>query len=240
MRRKKCLLNSVWRRELAPLEYQGNRWATLKGTDLYLITPSNGVYIRNGRIEPHMRETATVKTDDNGHFEFNPQVDPFKVVVVHDLGYAEMSDEVLKSTPEIMLKAWGKVEGEVRIGANPGAQEGVSLHINEPYEEKKPRMNFDYRTNADANGHFVFDRVRPGSATVAREIKIGELATSFSQREAVEIVAGETAHVAIGGTGRPVTGKFIVPATSTESRLLSPTITPVFQPMSHHRLIKRW
>lgn len=188
----------------------------IQGIDVYLITKGNHIFFQNGKIVSGLNDLTPVKTDDNGRCEFSPQVDPFKVVVVAEQGYAEVSDEVLKSTPEFTLKAWGKVEGEIRIGAKPGAQEGVRLHYTESSEPKTPQMTFNYQTNADANGHFVFDRVRPGSVLVGRENKLGANMISFTFGENVEVLPGETAQVTIGGYGRPVTGKFIIPATSTE------------------------
>ena len=198
---------------------KGTDGQPLKGVDLYLITPSDGVYIRNGSIESYIGGTATVKTDDNGRFKFTPQVDPFKIIVMNDTGYVEVSDEGLKANPEVIFKPWGKVEGELRVGKAPGAAgEKIILSILlDPSEKGKPEVHFLYNTDTNSEGKFVFDHVKTGDALVSWKMNVGLDSDAISYGESIEVKAGETTHATLGGYGRPVTGRIIVPATATET-----------------------
>jgi len=43
------------------------------------------------------------------------------------------------------------------------------------------RIHFDYQTQTDAEGRFVFDRVRPGKAKIGRYVKIADTIRGFKE-----------------------------------------------------------
>jgi sugar lactone lactonase YvrE/peroxiredoxin len=181
------------------------------GAEVILCTKSQRAYIQNGRIAER-KESLIVGTDSEGRFSFPPQTDKYILVTIHDKGYAEATAEQIEKSPSIILQKWGKVEGTLRIGNKPGANESICLWYEQPYDPNTPQILYDYRTATDSNGHFVLDRVKTGQAKVGREIKTSEMMTSFSHAVPVEVKADKTATVSIGGTGRPITGKIATPA----------------------------
>ncbi len=68
----------------------------------------------------------------------------------------------------------------------------------------------------DASGRFVFERVLPGSVSVARSIRIEPSPGIFSKPSypatSVDVTSVVTARVKLGGRGRPVIGKVTAPA----------------------------
>jgi peroxiredoxin len=178
--------------------------------EVILCTPSQGAYLQNGR-NVHKRDIVFVETGPDGRFSFPAQTEKYLLAVLHDEGYAEITDEELATSGEVTIQPWGRVEGELRIGSEPGAGEGVSLYYERPYEPNTPRLGHNYSSVTDANGYFAFDRLAPGAARVGRHIWTGRYRRYHSHAVPVEVRAGETISVTIGGTGRPVVGRVVVP-----------------------------
>ncbi len=187
------------------------------GADVMLCTKSQHAYIQNGRVTQR-EDSVVVRTDTEGQFSFPPQVERYALVAIHDEGYAEVTAEELEKSSTITLQPWGKLEGTLRIGNKPGANENiaVSYFSDPPYDPNEPQVFYDCRTTTDSNGRFALERLKAGQAQVAREIRTSDRMTSFSHAVPVEIRAGQTATVSIGGTGRPVTGKVVADADYNE------------------------
>ncbi len=184
--------------------------------EVILSTPSQGAYITNGRNE-QKQDSQFVETEADGQFSFPAQIEPYLLLVLHDKGYAEVKEVTLKTDPNVVIEPWGRVEGQFRIGSKAGANKEIGLWYDRPEPEPNtPRVYHDCRAVTDSKGHFVFERVPAGLAQVGRVIKTGESSTGWfaptSHAVPIEIKAGDTITVTIGGTGRPITGKVTVPA----------------------------
>ena len=69
----------------------------------------------------------------------------------------------------------------------------------------------------DAEGRFNFHRVLPGHIRVSRLIKFGEISSSGGSPSAVvDVAPAATVRLTLGGTGRPVIGKAVLPADLAE------------------------
>ena len=186
-----------------------------EGAEVILCTPSKGAHIQNGR-NTQKRESVFVETGADGEFSFPAQTEPYILVVLHDEGYAQATDEEFAAEPNIVIAPWGRVEGVVRIGSDFGAGETVSLHYESAYEDNRPRVYHSCNAVADVNGYFVMDRLPPGDARLGRQIRLGSMRSTTSHAVRVQVKAGETTVVTIGGTGRPIVGRAVVPADYNE------------------------
>ncbi len=181
-----------------------------EGAEVILCTPSQRVYLSNGRNRRE-GDSQFVETNQDGEFSFPAQTEPYQIVVLHDDGYAQMTDDELTNSSDVTLLPWATVCGKLMIGNEPGVNEDIRLIFDRSNEQNGLEIYQEYRTVTDSNGSFVFERVCPGNARVFREIKIGDNSTRFSHGVRVEIKPGQKHNVSIGGTGRPVTGKIIIP-----------------------------
>ncbi|HUW17994.1 MAG TPA: carboxypeptidase regulatory-like domain-containing protein [Sedimentisphaerales bacterium] len=178
--------------------------------EVALCTASAGAHIRNGQFFQKQYQRI-IATGANGRFSFPPQTETYLLVAVGDEGYAKVTEEDFEWAGHIILQPWGRVEGVVRIGGKPGAKEDLWLDSELPAKYAVPRVRCDYQTVSDAQGKFVFERVVPGTARVVHEKRrVGQM--SDSRVAPVEVVAGETVSVVIGGQGRTVVGRVAVPA----------------------------
>jgi beta-lactamase regulating signal transducer with metallopeptidase domain len=180
------------------------------GAEVALAMKTAAPSIQDGRIaEPKRHPTAIAGT--GGTFRFEAQTEPAIVMVFHERGYAEATEAQLAELPAhaLTLQSWGRVEGTIRVGARPGARESVTLNPKRTIAPDDMHIYFGYEVNADTQGRFTFERVRPGSATVSRTIRRTPNSFAFGPWVPVEVRPSETAHVSIGGTGRPVIGRVV-------------------------------
>ncbi len=149
-------------------------------------------------------------------------------MALHDDGFVKMNKEDFEKHKEpLRLQPWARIEGTLTVGDKPGKQMTMGLNV-DPREHGghgngKPVVQFSYFQNqADDNGKFVFDRVVPGKGSVTKIFEQKDLSGDIvSWRPQIltpyEIKSGETKTVNIGGGGRPVVGKVMVPAESPDT-----------------------
>jgi beta-lactamase regulating signal transducer with metallopeptidase domain len=185
------------------------------GAEVVLASKSRGIYVRNGRVSrPDQHPSTQTKLD--GTFAFPPQIEESLVMAFHDQGYAEVTEDALAKTParSLTLHKWGRVEGTLRVGTKPAADERVVLNPKRADIERFGRMFFSYEAKTGRLGRFAFERVVPGPANISRGIATAPNQMGFGPWKTIEVEPGGTARVRIGGTGRPIIGRFARPAES--------------------------
>ncbi len=199
------------------LDPEGN---PLEGAHVYLCSKSSRPYVKNGR-NIYDRDSVKATTGADGKFRLPPQTEPYSLLVLHDLGYAEMTQASLAQTPEIRLVRWARVEGVLRIGSGPGVQKELALQVEQPRERDVPQPYFDYDASTDGDGRFSFDRAVPGKARIYRTVRYAVrdsgYSATYSHGIRVDLQPGKTAKVELGGTGRPIEGRAVLPPGEDES-----------------------
>jgi RNA polymerase sigma factor (sigma-70 family) len=172
------------------------------------------------------------ETDAEGRFSFKPQLGVEKIRVAHIAGYAEVSLEDLALSRTIVLRPWGRVEGALRIGGEPGSDQKIELSNWYWRFGVFPCFQLHMETKTDTNGHFVFEGVPPGEREVWHSVNLRPDKTGLSisdsmpihmggravamrirpwagqsQNMLVQVQAGQTAQITLGGTGRTVVGR---------------------------------
>jgi RNA polymerase sigma factor (sigma-70 family) len=135
-----------------------------------------------------------------------------------------LSYDVLLSTTSPLRLVRIEADGYLPAVSRPmkDDEEEVVLHF-ALYREPTPYLPLSTHWNGyamtDAEGRFHFDRIVPGEVQVSRLIPFG--ATSYgggSPSAGMDIAPGATAQLSLGGTGRPIVGKAVVPAEFAERR----------------------
>jgi hypothetical protein len=177
-------------------------------------------------------EGLLVSAGTDGSFTLPMYEGARSVIALNEEGYAQVSLEQLKASPQIMLQKWGRIEGTLRVGRHPGTNEQVVLDAPQPRWTKKtihktgqqtndveitnsspimlqpPFYDFNaFQARTDEQGRFVIMFVPPGQQIIARLVRAGENSWTHSQLATVEVKPGETIVTNVGGTGRIVTGK---------------------------------
>ncbi len=178
--------------------------------DAEIMIVKRQLRITNGQAGTRpSNDKLSIKTDFDGKFSFSPTSDEYSIVVLRDEGYAFIAKNTLSPDGNITLSAWSKLEGTLKIGDKPGENETIVYN-----SKTVPQVNgviFDFQAKTDKEGHFVFDRIFSGEGTVTRQLRTGGGLQLNTHTMQVNANPGQTQNVQIGGTGRPVTGKIIIP-----------------------------
>ncbi|KPK34673.1 MAG: hypothetical protein AMJ65_18065, partial [Phycisphaerae bacterium SG8_4] len=213
-----------------------------------LCTDKIGAKMSHGKLEPIRSEVGSsiVRTDDEGKFTLGRRpADSFILIVADDRGFALVRADEYADSREIRLQEWGRIEGQVARGrAAEGDKIWMSSLPNSTWFRHK--REYSYETECGAEGHFVFEKVPAGWFEVGYLIRTGDSGWSITSRTPVEVEEGETAEITLGGSGRPVVGRFVTPAGYDKSiyfgnglRALSRTRPDEPRPDDYDRMTKR-
>jgi len=181
-------------------------------SDADVVIATDRLRVVNGKIYSRSAEQNLVlHTDANGGFRFEPPVSSYTIIVLSKQGYAKISQAEFAASKVITVSPWGCIEGTLRIGSQPGVDKLIAFLSESSRQTEPGSIFFEYELQTDKNGHFTFPRLLPGKGTVARATPLDGRARRFNYHIGVEVKAGETTRVQIGGTGRPVIGKIIIP-----------------------------
>ncbi len=196
------------------------------GAQVALCTEDQGVTIAPPALRPtdfQGKTSAIVETDAQGRFSFPAVSGEFVLFAACETGFVQVESRDLSSAPSLRLQRWGRVEGTLYVGSKPGADETVKVLVDlgggaVPW----PWVRYEQESRAQDGGRFRFPCVAPVWARLAhyawmpdgrRESERGSISQAGSTNERpICVKAGETLRVTIGGTGRPVVGRLILPA----------------------------
>jgi peroxiredoxin len=185
------------------------------GMSVYVCTDGRGFTVQNGRVSTGNSGSLRAQTDDDGRFSLLDPGRAFLIAAVSEAGYGEASRLKLAETGQIQMQAWARIEGTLRIGTKPGAGEPIVVYApgdGRMQSRDIPNIKYGDEVTADASGRFVIERVVPKDVIVARRIE-----TTLAANVLVFIEPGKTYQVELGGTGRPVTGRIVVPEEVAEN-----------------------
>ncbi|MEN6497446.1 MAG: carboxypeptidase regulatory-like domain-containing protein, partial [Thermoguttaceae bacterium] len=168
------------------------------------------LFVQSGRFSypDHSRPYLTAGPD--GRLSITPQENDFLLVVLHDQGYAQTTSQKLTANPQITLTAWARLEGVVRSGTKPVPGLELFAHENNPHDPKWGFLNHDDRAETDAQGRFVFPKLKPGRWRITGAYGVKEYAR-------VELAPGQTFMMNIDRTGRPLVGQIQWPGRKPQS-----------------------
>jgi RNA polymerase sigma factor (sigma-70 family) len=187
---------------------------SLPGAAVILSTKSLRAQLYNGTF--HDGAYPRVVTGDDGRFSFPAQTEPFRVFVDHESGFAEADEKTLTTSSGLTVQPWGRIEGVVKIGTSPAA--GVQVRLSETDNRwsatEALTITQSQQLKTDARGRYAFERVIPARLFVSRifALERSSLHVGTGAGRTVTVKPDSTTWVDLGGAGRPVIGRFTVPA----------------------------
>ncbi len=189
--------------------------APAAGADVYLNSPAYGLPIENNQqkfldLGP---ELYWIKTNGEGRFAFQPKDESFGVLVLHPLGVAQKSANELAQSSTLTLERFGRIEGVLHVGSQPGANQEIRVQLDRTAYAKDHQFQFfHYTAQTDDQGRFAISDVMPGEACVSRPAPLHSMGRlSLITAPPVDVIPGQTVKVEFGGQGRPVVGKVLMP-----------------------------
>ena len=185
---------------------------------VYLVPAGDVLPLENGDVPERKREGMTrSKLSPEGRFSLPPEKGPFLLVALNDAGFAFVHRRDFRESAPILLKAWARVSGTVRVDYKPVADLEIS---DDPSDgtipvEGEPRMDHRIRVKTNANGRFDLPRVIPGRHMIGQWVPNGvpgRMRIWFVKMATIDAESGRSLDLRIGDNGRPVTGRLAVPA----------------------------
>ena len=180
-----------------------------KGAEVILCTPSGSMYLIDDR-DWRRRSTPYVITKQDGRFSFPAQTERYIIFVFHNDGYAKIIDSKFEGSSKIVLQPYTNLKGKFLIKDEPKESQKIYLTYINPEELSDIRIAHERRTETDSDGNFEFNHIPPGQAILYWEIR-NDTRGSLSHGVALDIKSRQINNVSIGGKGRPVTGKILIP-----------------------------
>jgi hypothetical protein len=158
------------------------------------------------------RGAPSAVTGPDGTFEFRNQPAKSAVLVRSSQRYALTTAAQLASAPDVVVQPWGRIEGTLRAGDKPLANQTVAI-VRWGSGDLYDWSLVDHTTTArtDESGKFVFPSVAPGDAWVTHRIVLAPGDARDSNHQHVHVLPGKTVHLQLGGQGQFVIGRVILP-----------------------------
>lgn len=180
------------------------------GAEVLIDTPDNYATFTNGKRREG-DDNPFVRTDEKGEFTLPWLEQEYALGIAHESGWAQLTQAEFEQYGDITLEPWGAVKGQAFEGKEPW-RERVSMYPTGHYDHEAPGVRFDYGDQCDGEGEFAFNRVVPGRYRIGRMVKVSANSWSTTDTREIEVYAGQTVEVRVGGVGRPVVGKLIAPS----------------------------
>ena len=171
----------------------------------------------HGGKRSHAREWKNFRHEDSiltvagadGHFVFPAVSAPQTVLAINDQGFAQLQVGTNHNVT-LVLKPWGRIEGALKLRSGKNTARQINL-MNRPSASGRGAFRVSLSADTDAQGNFVFERLPYGDFDL---YLFPGMYRPFTHETPVQVEAGNTLAVKIGGTGGTVTGKFVLSDTS--------------------------
>jgi hypothetical protein len=155
-------------------------------------------------------------TGADGTYDLPPQSGQFILAAVGSVGYGQADHDALAKSTDIHLAAWGRLDGKVMFETRPASDLQLTVSSARTLGANiGPQVRQSLPVVTGVDGTFSVNKIIPGSVDVMRTVTHQSAnGILYGQQESmatVNVAPGETATVTIGGTGRAVVGKLIVP-----------------------------
>ena len=168
----------------------------------YLIIEGQSLRIDNEIV----RKGTAIESSSNaeGIIEFPPQDRKFSIVILCDVGYAEIDHNKIEDPKKVQLLGWGKLNGTLLLNDKPAANEKISIWPKSNQQVRgMPMVQRSIEVMTDATGKFSFDRIPEGLIAVSRRNDIplgnGAFRSNNTLTETFAIIGGETTTVTLVG-----------------------------------------
>jgi len=207
--------------------------AAVAGATVMLSVPGLSYDIDTSDLKSLARYAIKATTGKNGEFDLWPETGHMSVAAFNESGFVEVDTTAGASPIQLRLAPWGRATGHVIIAGKPAADRQIFVETTElTPDASQSHMDGYAETKTDADGNYHIDRVIPGNLRVSRMVRQdypnGGYASHPTQTEYGAVAAGQTATVNLGGHGRAVMGKLILPpgvGPSLKSYYLNPEVS---------------
>jgi len=172
-----------------------------RGVDILVATEDRPVRISGMTFDRNVQHHVT--TDNNGFFLLPPIAEPFRLMLLHPQGVADIDGLRLETGAEIVLQPWGRIEAHMVLDPSNTHLPEVALHM--PLVDfGGPNIKYVRESSVDQQGHVTFDRVCPGQLKISQGMRQRDGSIDWTHPQYIEVQPGETVQVDLTVKGRHV------------------------------------
>ena len=179
----------------------------VKGAKVYLATKTQSFERTDG--EEDQGDNYYITTNERGEFRFPAQFERYKVIAMHDDGYAEAALRSDQIPGDLTLRKWARVDGRLLQAGKPVAEAYVRVGLMDSVRfGDLPYVQNDQFAKTDETGRFVFARVPPVKCAVAADLSPWQdFPITSSRHVPLDLQPGQQVTLNLGGEGAQVTGR---------------------------------
>jgi len=181
----------------------------VQGAFVHLCTPSDGLYLRNGRVASEFLGFYA-ETGADGEFELSPELPPFCIAAVCGNGAALLSNEDWAAGRDVTIMPWSSLRGQVQYGEEVLHNRAFRMALCFK-KTGVPMPFFEYQGKTDDHGNFELDGVPCVECQAVFEVAMPDGSAFQWPTETLILQAETPADVSIGGTGQAVRGTVPLP-----------------------------
>ncbi len=156
-----------------------------------------------------------VKADVKGQFSLPEPSDPFVIFARHESGCGAWWPDPTTDQARIALEPWGRLEGTLVSDASVAANRVIELSLWRSPSRELPGIAHSYQATTDEQGRFVLNQLPPSDGVLGPHVVGraygGGWRVFKAYNQPVQVEAGRTTRIALGGGGRAVIGRFELP-----------------------------
>jgi uncharacterized GH25 family protein len=165
---------------------------------------NSNIQLSGGRLRSYDSRSRMTTTDAEGHFNIPSAPDDGTVVAAGEPGFARAPLAEVRSSGTITLQPWGRIDGTLKIGGQPGVGKDLLFTLSIPGIS----MDFNgYKSTTDDQGQFTMETIPPGDGAIVRLIQNSPNSWTYSDSTPVTVKPGETTHVTLGDNGATLVGR---------------------------------
>jgi hypothetical protein len=195
------------------------------GAQVKLVNSLHPVRLEGPKLNLFHERGTILQADDAGHFAI-PRPSPSEVeaerarlpaavrsalfqalaiVATSENGFGVATEEELASSGKLMLRAWGRIEGQ--LGSGSSSRQGQTVRLKLQNQSDRPAWIHVHRERqSDAGGRFEFAYLPPGRYVLERVQVQQDTIVATHTREVI-IAPGAVEQVCLGAGGRLVIGR---------------------------------
>lgn len=165
--------------------------------------PRTSIQLSGGHLRSYDSRSKMAVTDAQGHFKIDVPAEDGSVLAVGDQGFASAPLDAVRSSGTLTLQAWGRIEGTLKIGGQPGVGKDLLFNLSIP----GIWTDFNgYKATTDDQGKFTMEKIPPGDGAIVRLISTSPNSWTHSDSTSVNVKSGETTQVSLGDNGAVIVG----------------------------------
>jgi hypothetical protein len=165
--------------------------------------PGVYVWLRESNFYSPDPTVRLATTDEHGAFSLSSPPEHGTVMAIADAGFGSNSIAQVRTNQVVVLHAFGRIEGTLKIAGAPSVGEGVSFY---PSVSGLMANSKNFKATTDDHGHFTLEKIPPGDGSIARLIKAVPNMWLTSDGTPVTVQSGQTTPVTLGDSGAVLRG----------------------------------